>query len=238
MEHNLPPVVELTPPTNPEAPKKKARWNIFDVFKRVESESVPPSDRAAETQTHRKFGASIIGLFRGETGLSETPVSSEEARPQRGDWQLARSATLEQSIEPSIMERAQEMGRGVLRLVRKVKADVAAADQQERVAKLTDTQPLVEADEQVRAAMEALIAPIEAYAAERGITPLTTEPVTPPELATPEMSVDYAPNAGHYLPPQHRSASALEIAAAIAADTSEAVIGSVPERAAARHQRL
>jgi hypothetical protein len=191
MEYNLPPVVTPEQSPEPESPAaKKPRWNIFEAFKKSEPEAAaePGAERSAEPpKQKRRFGESIMRLLRGVEAAPEKPADTtpaaekEPAMPRPPEQRAAAEApaTPEQAPEPSLIERAQEMGRGVLALLKRVKGEVVAADEREHVVAPTDTQPLAEADEQVREAMRELVAPIEAYAAERGI-PVTLDQASEP----------------------------------------------------------
>lgn len=260
MEYNLPPVIgpEQFARLEPQ-PKKKALWNLFEAFRRSPAEEekpeqarrtppvtaeIAPVEPTAPERTpeaprrRRRFGASIMALLRGETAPTGAPERTRTAEPKEtkeapGDREHAD--TPEQTAEPTIIERAHEVGRGVLRLLTHVKEEVVAADQREQVVTPTDTEPLAEADERVRNAMRELIAPIEAYAAERGITEPARE-AAQPDLAAP----DHTPSGGDgdRLPEQSLRLPVLETATAVAAATAEAVMDRTAERATKRRHRL
>jgi hypothetical protein len=120
---------------------------------------------------------------------------------------------------------------------------VLAADTQERVERPTDIQPLDEADAQVRAAMQELIAPIEAYAAERGISSDTSglraeQPPLPATALQPEQSTkdwggsDTAPQ------PTFAGRSPMLDAAFAAVTSAAEYMSDRAERHRERHTRL
>lgn len=169
MENLSPPPPTETFP-EPEAPKPK-RWKLFELFRKNEEETAvvekplkqdAPAEHAPEKPTvtePRRLAAGVLALLGG--GLSQpeerqpVPVAAVEQLPV---------ATSE--VEPDqtfIVERARGIGRNVLKFVNRVKVEVAAADKREQVVSPTNMQPLLEADADVRAAMQELVAPIEAY---------------------------------------------------------------------------
>lgn len=211
MEAYVPPITppERAPEPETEKPKQLKR-NWFELFKRREDEPTPEQkaspekpDAQAEKRgevlkapDRRRFAADIMMIIRGEQ-LRSAPVAKPEApvaaveHHEKPTPEVAKPEVL----QPPIIERAKEVGRGVLRLIGRVRGDVEAADRREHVAVPTDFEPLVAADADVRAAMQELIAPIEELELAQGHPPIET--VADPEHdAVLDKAVGTSPEGG------------------------------------------
>lgn len=180
-----------------EPSKQKSRWNFFEMFKKrdetagvefspsLEVQDIKQPARPAETAAARpegqRFAATVMSLLRGE---SARPAATSEVRPvpaaeavlaaERVVRQLAAGKTAEeadQPEQPAFIERAKEMGRGVLRMLTRARDEVRQADAVEHFTNPTSIESLAVADADVRAAMEELVAPIEALQASAGREP-------------------------------------------------------------------
>jgi hypothetical protein len=182
MESYVPPILppERAPDNGPDQPKP--RWNVFELFKKAEAAAASPEvgrthapeqapERPALKPERRKFAAKVMELSR----VTESSVPAYEAATFEEDAVIAidrgpravqaevaamREAPMPETVQ--FVERAKEMGRGVLRLIGRVTQEVNRADNFEHVTRVTDLEPLAAADADVRAAMEELVAPIEA----------------------------------------------------------------------------
>jgi hypothetical protein len=204
MEHSLPPVAPPESPFQPELPaKKKSTWRFFEAFRKKDAEPVPQEgmlqpkgdaqsaealpDRAPETAPakRRRFGESVMQLLRGRAATAERPTEAIRPEQPAPVPEKPVAAPAETAPAPTVIERAHELGKGVLGLLKQVRREVIAVDKLERVEQPTDIQPLDEADERVRSAIKELVAPIEAYAVEHGITEETeAEPQTASDQTT------------------------------------------------------
>lgn len=184
MESHVPPILppERAPDYGPDQPKP--RWNVFELFKKAEAaarETTPDAapqtapERPALKPERRKFAAKVMALLHG----AEAPAPTYEAssfeegaviaidRPAAPSLPAAETAPQLQTAEtPLFVERAKEMGRGVLRLIGQVTQEINRADRNEHFTHITNLEPLAVADADVRAAMEELVAPIEAISAQ------------------------------------------------------------------------
>lgn len=184
MESHVPPILppERAPDYGPDQPKP--RWNVFELFKKAEAaarETTPriapetAPERPALKPERRKFAAKVMALLHGAEASAPTYDASsfEEGaviaidRPAAPSLPAAETAPQLQTAEtPLFVERAKEMGRGVLRLIGQVTQEINMADRNEHFTHITNLEPLAVADADVRAAMEELVAPIEAISAQ------------------------------------------------------------------------
>jgi hypothetical protein len=250
-----------------EPSKPKARRNIFELFKRqeeanktaevtektkktVEKPSGRSSEKSPPANERRRFAADIIMLIRSDEARQRMQPTLAEPEP-KGE---RRTIELTQKLEPiearppvlelaalPLVERAKEMGRGVLRLISRVRSDVTAADRRERVTAPTDIQPLETADADVRAAMQELIAPIEEYQASHPVLSLETDTFeTPkPEKDTVATAIEFGGGPDPQMLEQPKSifARTVELAAAVAGVTSREAL-EVKERHTGRVRKV
>ena len=189
METYVPPILppERAPDYVPD--QQKPRRSFFELFKK-QAEQTPISpeaktpmvteaapERPSLKPERRKFAATVMSLLRGEaiaapapayeTGVGETEAVIEldpVTAPSRTETApLAVEAPTAEA--PQFIERAKEMGRGVLRLLGQVTQEIRHADEAEHFTTPTNLEPLAVADADIRAAMEELVAPIEAIQA-------------------------------------------------------------------------
>ena len=172
-------------------PTKTKKRNPFELFKKDLLSEAPK--QATETapenrptpQRRKRLAAEVFSALRKEQAqLTQQPQSGKAPQPEHQTRPKQPEEAAYQEVplsEPSAIEvplhgdtlpgpenlpfvtRAKEMGRNVMRLIRRARTEVEVADQQEAVAIPTDLAPLAEADADVRAAMQELIAPIEAH---------------------------------------------------------------------------
>ncbi|HKX72489.1 MAG TPA: hypothetical protein VJM32_00565 [Candidatus Saccharimonadales bacterium] len=235
-----------------EPAKQKQRWNFFEMFKKRDEpaslESTPTAEAALGQRQdkrpdvsyihpeHREFAATVMSLLRGESKrqeAAETSFSGEAVlaaervtRPHAGEAVAAPEFIPPVQVEQiPFVERAKEMGRGVLRMISRTRDEVTQADGAEPSVNPTDLEPLAVADADVRAAMEELVAPIEALQA--------------PMQSAPGDSIEAAVLSGGdrdpsiLFEPKTPLARTLQVAAAVASVTAREVLHA-KERALSR----
>lgn len=193
-----------------EPSKPKARWNWFEMFKKRQSEKpqlhtetnevkkskdTKKAESVSPASERQRFAADIIMLLRTKTdetkkeALPDVPASPAE-QPAIEQMPKSKNAELqvtpESAVHPPIIERAKEMGHSVLHLIERAKNKVEAADRHDHAATQTDTEPLLVADADVRAAMRELIAPIEEYEAKQRES-VTVQTKAQPEKEKPSL---------------------------------------------------
>lgn len=182
------------------------------------------AERPALKHESRRLAATVMALLHGESGYTREPVFDAAAHvaeavieldpvtaPSRTEIVAVPEAPVIEA--PQFIERAKEMGRGVLRLIGRVKQEVHAADVYEQSISPTNLEPLAVADADIRAAMEELVAPIEAIE-----TPLAIAGVGQGEH-TIDAAVQYAGGdreVGFLAEPKSPFARTLEVAASVA----------------------
>lgn len=268
-----PPIVPREHEPSLEPTKPKARRNIFELFKRREDEPTPDESESPESKPkkiagkseklppaseRRRFAADIIMLVRGDTERQRTsPAAFATEKKPMSEQLLTEAAKAEHPpVIPNVetphvlelaslplVERAKEMGRGVLKLLGRVKSDVSAADRSERVAMPTNLEPLAVADADVRAAMRELIAPIEEYEATHPQPAVTPEGLPNPEpgeqdTITAAVETGGGDGGGTLLEaPKSSLARTFEVAAAVASVTAREVL-ETKERYASRVRKI
>jgi hypothetical protein len=207
-------------------PTKTKKRNPFEVFKKdiLPEAPKPRSEVSPENrptpQRRKRLAAEVFSALRKEQAqqAEQTPQSEQAPQPEVQARQKQPEDTAYQEVpllRPTAIEvplhgdvllvpetlpfvaRAKEMGRNVMRLIRRARTEVEVADRQEAVAIPTDIVPLAEADADVRAAMQELIAPIEAHhvvSAPEIVRPpaeASTAEIMPPQetLETPDIPV-------------------------------------------------
>lgn len=216
---------------------RKPRRNIFELFKkRTETQSplAPENELFAADSNHaperREFAARVIALLGREVAK---PAQTAEKPGRAAERPSASHAERAQEGQPPFVGRVQEIGRRVLTLIGHTQEGIRAADEREGVAIPTDLEPLAVADADLRAAIQELIAPIEAY-------PLP-EPNSNAEAPEPDAVQAALKGSKHSLARLAEPASpisrAMELAAAVASVTAREVLDA-KEKAVQRTGRL
>lgn len=224
-----------------EPSKRKPRRNLFDVFKKRDEptghERLRPLEAPEQKHVerppvqqvrpeHERFAATVMSLLRGEALRSPAAVESDyNGEAILTAERVTRPAdSIEQTVEaaPTVaetlpfVERAKEMGRSVLRVLGRAKDEVYEADRRDHFTNPTNLEPLAAADADIRAAMEELVAPIEALQ-----SPAQREPRDAIEAAVMSGG-DHDPSV--LFEPKTPLARTLEVAAAVASVTAREVL--------------
>lgn len=259
-------------------PTKTKKRNPFELFKKdilpespKQATEVSPENRPTP-QRRKRLAAEVFSALRKEQAQSaeQTPLREKaplseaqtpQKRPEETAYQevsLSQPSAIEVPLHGDALPapetlpfvaRAKEMGRNVMRLIRRARTEVRVADQQEAVAIPTDLAPLAEADADVRAAMQELIAPIEAHQvvpapeAVRAHAAPTAEVILPQETSefpdTPVQEYSYEGSDGQSTPevPVSPFVRAVEAVASVAALAGHEAV-SVKERLEKKVARL
>lgn len=160
METFSPPAASFEDFPKPPKPEKRRRSDTPEKKPETQNKNV------LQEPARRRFASGVLNILK--SGLNNEPNPDKQLQ-QSVEKPAAPTPEAAPEDQTFAAERARNVGRSVLKFVRRLRGDVVAADKKEKVVSPTDIQPLIVADADVQAAMQELIAPIVAYGEERGI---------------------------------------------------------------------